>query len=258
MKSHPCHNSILDIQLIGCLGKLPPHRLNRHHSCPSLCILFPHNAKPFLIRIHRFQSLQKLSGQCKLMTADLFHPCFTDPAKSCMKPHNSRQIHSSRLKPIRHKIRHNLSVADASCSSRNQTLHLRQKLLTQKKAADSLGAQKSLMAGKSQSVNLHAFHIQRPHSGCLGCISNKQKTALPAECSHLFIRHHRSAHIAGVGHYHRPGFLFHQRSHFLQNQASISAAGNPGKRNPLLFQLHQGTHHRIVLHRRNQHMVSRL
>ena len=173
-----------------------------------------------------------------------------------MQAKNAGQIRRAGLKPIGHKIGHHFLMRGAARASGQQGPHVRNKIILDDETADALRAQQALMSGKGQGVDIPRGKIHRENTGRLCGIQNKTNAMLFAQFAHFFGRHQCTANIGSMQHHHRFGVGTEHALQLVQAKASVGIAGDALQKHAILLQLHQGTHHSIMLHGRGQHMIS--
>ena len=139
------HNLMLTVQQISNLGIVIPNKIHRYHWRPFLSIRNADNAYNW----KRRQSLLQQSTQILLMRADGINPNLFQISQGCMQSRDSRQIHGTRLKPVRQKSRNAFLIRDTAGTCADQRRNLCSQIVRQQKSADALQPQQRFMPGKS-------------------------------------------------------------------------------------------------------------
>lgn len=179
------HNLMLTVQQISNLGIVIPNKIRRYHWRPFLSILNANNAHTW----KRRQFLLQQSTQILLMRADGINPNLFQISQGCMQSRNSRQIHGTRLKPVRQKSRNTFLIRDTAGTCADQRRNLCSQIVRQQKSADALQPQQRFMPGKSQGIQPKGFHVNRENACGLGRIQQKKQLVLSAKDTHHFQWH---------------------------------------------------------------------
>src|SRR5699024_7862814 len=149
--------------------------------------------------------------------------------KGRVKSQDSRDVRGSRLETVGKKTGNLFRVGDTSRTAADKRLRLCGKLIPDQKPACALGPPKTFVAGESQGVNMHGFHIDGENPGGLRGIQNKNKAVLPAEIPDFLRRHDSAADIGRVKADQKPGFRSEKILCFLEEKRSVGTAGDPVK-----------------------------
>ena len=77
------------------------------------------------------------------------------------EPVNSGEIHRACLQTVRKEVRHLFAVRAASGAAGDQGRKLFSETVPEQDSPDPLGAEKALVPGEAERVDLHFFHIDR-------------------------------------------------------------------------------------------------
>ncbi len=174
-----------------------------------------------------------------------------------MKTGDARQVHSAAFKAIGHKIWDLLAVAAAAGAAGDQGVDLHTKGFVYQHPAHTLGPPQALMAGEAQDMDSHLLHINGKDAGSLSGIHCKNQPMTGADFARLPDGQHGSAQVRSVEHHHRPGVGANQVLHLLGVQHAVAVGLGGVKGNALGRHLSQRPHQAVVLHRADDHMVSR-
>ena len=190
-------------------------------------LFFACEAYEIFFRIQFSDSLQEVIRQFHLTAEDRARSGLLQIRKGRVKSQDSRDVRGSRLETVRKKTGNLFRVGNASCTAADKRFRLRGKLISDKKTACTLGSPKAFVAGESQGVNMHGFHVDGENPGGLRGIQNKNKAVLPAEFPD-FLRHALSQSDVGrVKADQKPGFRTEKILCFLEEKRSVGTAGDP-------------------------------
>ena len=122
-------------------------------------------------------------------------------------------------------------------------------------SACSLGAQKPLMAGKTQHVYMHPLHVNGKDSRCLGGVCHQPDSVSEAEFANTLQIHPVAGQVGGMGTH---NCLCLRPYAFLQlviTQNSLFIAGQNRQADAPVFHQIKRPKHGIVLQYRGNHMV---
>ena len=258
VQSHPGHDAVFLIEKGGGFGKVAARRADRDHAGAPICIFPPHNLHGNAPLPQRPKPVKELSGEGPLVLCHRFDARGFKPAKAGQESGNARQIQGSRLKPVRHEVRHLLQMAHASRAPCKKRLHLPAHPLAKDKAAGALGTQKALVPGEGKGIDVQLSHMDGQNARSLGRVHNKAQPVGPAEFPGLPQGKNRPADIAGVSHDQCPCIGLKAGRKRFKRQGAVRPAPCPGKFHSLPGKLGQRPHHRVVLHGGGNHVVPRL
>ena len=114
------------------------------------------------------------------------------------------------------------------------------------------------MPREGQCVRVHFLHRNGKHPRGLGNIRHKADSVLLCPLPRLGGRQHGAANIGSMCHNQQPGIGPLQGLNARKGQAAIRVGQGSVKLHARAFELVEGAHHRVVLHRGGEHMISRL
>lgn len=121
-------------------------------------------------------------------------------------------------------------MADAAGSAGDQRRDQWRHVRLEKESPHPLRAQKALVTGKGQRVNMHGRHIDGQHARRLGGIQYEFQAVGMAESPNFRRRQHRAADVAGMQHHNSPRVIPQQSRHGRRIQRTVPSARDTDQR----------------------------
>jgi len=203
------------------------------------------------------ETLKQPGAEFLFTSADLFTSRFADPFQCAREPGDARKVGRSRLELVGHGHRLALLVGEAARPAFHEGRHCFGEFRFPQDAADSLGSQKPLVAGKAKGRKIQFFCVDVKHPARLGRVEDQGHTVGAADAGDLLQRLDGSTHIAGMAdHDHVDLVAFEQLLQVGGVEFTGSGAGEYGKPHAFFLESAQGPDDGVVLHGGGHHVVS--